>query len=418
MRQTQRGARWATGLLTVLLSSLATTNGRAGDWPQILGPQRNGQAAGEKLAASWPASGPKTLWEVSCGSGFAGVAVAEGTVVLFHREGDQELLSAFAADTGKPLWKQGFPTRFQASIVDDDGPRCVPTIANGRVLAFGAEGGLHCVELKTGKPVWSRATTKEYQVPSGYFGAGSSPLVEGDRVIVNVGGPKGAGVVAFAVATGKTVWQTTDEQASYAAPVAAELDRQRRLLVITRYNFLGLDPATGKEAFRTPFGARGPTVNGASPVVVGDHALLTASYGIGARWVKLGANSAQVEWEDEVLSSQYATPIVQDGLVYAVDGRQDGGPVSLKCFHSETRKVQWTKEGIPYGTLVSADGKLLLQHTDGTARLVALKGDAYQELAKATIHRGTTRALPALSNGRWYVRNEQMLKCVEVGAAR
>ena len=261
----------------------STAFASAGDWPQILGPQRNGHATGEKLAASWPKDGPLSLWEIPCGSGFAGVAVADGVGVLFHRQGDQEVLYAFVADLGKPLWKQSFPTRFQPQIGEGDGPLCVPTIAQGRVIAFGAEGGLHCVDLKTGQPRWSRATHKEFQAPGGYFGAGSAPLVEGNKVIVNVGGAKPSGVVAFNIDTGKTVWQVADDQASYAAPVAADVDKQRRLLVITRLNFLGLDPGNGKEAFRVPFGSRGPTVNGASPVLVGDHVLLTASYGIGAR---------------------------------------------------------------------------------------------------------------------------------------
>jgi outer membrane protein assembly factor BamB len=397
-----------------LLACVIGNNASAGDWPQILGPQRNGIAAGETLAAKWPASGPKSLWTVPCGAGFGGVAVADNIVVLFHRQGDQELLSAFAADTGKPLWEQGFASRFQPQIVEDDGPRCVPTIVRGRVYAFGAEGGLHCVELKGGAKVWSRATQAEFSAPGGYFGAGSSPLVDGDKVIVNVGGPKGAGVVAFHADTGKTVWSVTDEQASYAAPIAAEFDRQRRLLVITRLNFLGLDPADGKELFRVPFGARGPTVNGASPVVVGNHVLLTASYGVGAKWVKVGSERAELVWEDDVLSSQYTTPIVHEGLVYGIDGRQDGGPVSLKCFDPVTRKVLWTKPDILYATLVAADGKLLIQHTDGTLRLAALERQAYRELASASVLKGTTRALPALANGRWYVRNERTLKCVEL----
>jgi hypothetical protein len=395
----------------LLLESLA----HAGDWPQILGPERNGHAAGETLASSWPQRGPTALWEAPCGSGFAGVAVADGVAVLFHRQGNQEVLSAYVADLGKPLWSKNFPTQYQAQIVDDDGPRCVPTIAQGRVYAFGAEGRLVCVDLKTGDLRWSKATQQEFQVPDSYFGAGSSPIVVGDRVIVNVGGAKGAGIVAFDAATGKVVWKSTDEQASYSAPVIAQLDKQQRLLVIARLNFLGVDPANGNVAFRIPFGARGPTVNGASPVVWGDHVLLTASYGIGARWVKVTPSSAKVDWEDELLSSQYTTPIVHEGLIYGIDGRQDGGPVSLKCFDPQSRKVLWTKDNIPYATLIAAGGKLLIQHSNGVLRMAELNRSAYKELASASLLNGTTRALPALSNGRWYLRNEQKLKCVDLG---
>jgi outer membrane protein assembly factor BamB len=380
----------------------------AGDWPQILGPNRNGIAVDENLPDSLPA-GLKPAWRFACGSGLAGVAVANGRVIVFHRQRNDEVVTALDAATGQPQWSAKFPTNFEAQIVDDNGPRCVPTVAEGRVFAYGAEGRLIAVDLNTGKELWTRATHQEFGAPSGYFGAGSSPLVDGNRVIVNVGGPKGAGVVAFDAATGKTTWQATNELASYSAPIQTNLDGQPRLLVITRLNFLGLDPATGQETFRVPFGARGPTVNGASPVLIGSQAFLTASYGIGAKGVQLAANKATVAWEDESLSSQYTTPIIYDGAIYGIDGRQDGGPVSLKCLDATTRKTLWTKSDLQYATLIAADGKLLVMHTDGELRLVKLDKTGYRELGTASLLSGTTRALPALSKGRLFVRNESTL---------
>ena len=150
-------------------------------------------------------------------------------------------------------------------------------------------------------------------------------------------------------------------------------------------------------------------------VVVGNRVLLTASYGIGAELVNLGRDKLDIDWQDEVLSSQYTTPIIHEGAVFGLDGRQDGGPISLKCFELETRKVHWTKSGLAYATLIAADGKLLVMQTNGTLRLAELSKTAYRELGTAELLRGTTRALPALANGRLYVRNEQTLKCVELG---
>ena len=387
-----------------------------GDWPQIMGANRNGIAVDEKLADKWPDEGPRSLWETKIGSGFAGVAVAGGVAVLFHRIADEDTLTAYDAESGKPLWSQGFPTNFQPAIVEDDGPRAVPTIHQGRVYALASAGGLYCVDIKTGKPVWQRQTQTEFHVPSAYFGAGSSPLVEGKTLILNVGGDKDrAGVVAFDLNTGKTVWQTTNEQASYSSPIITTLDGQRVLLCVTRLNFVALDPATGKELARTPFGQRGPTVNGAVPVVIGQRVLLTASYGIGAELLNMTRSKLDVVWKDEVLSSQYTTPIVHDGAVYGIDGRQDGGPISLKCFDPETRKVHWTKPGLAYATLIAADGKLLVMHTNGSARLTELNKTEYRELGTASLLRGTTRALPAFAHGRLYIRNEQTLKCVQLG---
>lgn len=402
---------------TVVVGSmlvLSTISLRAGDWPQILGPHRNGIAEKESLRTEWGSAKLAPLWSVACGSGLAGVVVGEGTVVLFHRQNDEEMLSAFDAVTGQPRWAKGFPTTFQAAIVDDDGPRAVPTIAGGKIFAYGAQGRLICVDFKTGAAIWNRETHKEFNAPGGYFGAGSAPLVEGKLVIVNVGGPKGAGMVAFDVATGKPVWRTSDELASYAAPISATIDGQRRVLAITRYQFLGLDPASGAEMFRVPFGARGPTVNGASPVLIGQSAFLTASYGIGAKSVKLAANSAAVTWENEILSSQYSTPIIHDGMVFGVDGRQDGGPVSLKCFDPATRQMKWEESLPQYATLIAADGLLLVMQTDGVLRVIALDVGKYVEKATLKLLTGTTRPLPALANGRLYVRNERMLACFDL----
>lgn len=409
------GGQILRAVFSVMIVSAAALV-QAGDWPQILGSHRNGIADNEALPEVWPKQATPA-WSVPCGSGFAGVAIAEGKVVLFHRVGGDEIVAAYDATTGTPVWKQSYPCDYQAAIVEDDGPRAVPTIHQGRVLTFGVQGRLSCLDLKDGTVHWSRATHEEFKAPAGYFGAGSAPLVEGTRVIVNVGGPKGAGIVAFDLQTGKTAWQLSDELASYSAPVAQTLAGERRVLVITRLNFLGLDPDQGTEAFRIPFGARGPTVNGALPVFVGDQALLTASYGIGARLVRLGANSAEVTWEDPLLSSQYTTPIVHEGAVYGIDGRQDGGPVSLKCFNPQTRKVAWTKEGLDYATLIAADDALLIMQTNGVLRVAALSPQRYQELANLKLMSGTTRALPALARGRFYIRNEKQLACFDFRGA-
>lgn len=403
-------------MLTILLWP-AGGDARAGDWPQILGPHRNGIADDEKLAEEWPASGPVKKWEARIGSGFAGVAVSRGIVVLFHREKAEDKLTAFESKTGNPLWTTSFPTTFRPDIVEDDGPRAVPTIHDGAIYAYSAQGNLYCVNLDTGEKKWERKTHKDFRAPAGYFGAGSAPLVEGPYVIVNVGGDKAkSGIVAFQTDTGATAWTSVDDQASYSAPIAVTMGATRHLLCITRLNFVSLDPKTGEERFRTPFGQRGPTVNAATPIVSGNHVLLTASYGIGAEWLKLKEKDVDVVWSDEILSSQYTTPILHESAVYGIDGRQDGGPATLKCFDPESRKVFWSKSGFKYATLIGAGNKLLVMQTDGVAKLVRLTKSGYEELASATLLKGTTRPLPALADGLLYVRNEKTLVCLDLAA--
>lgn len=387
------------------------TAAAGGDWPQILGPQRNGIAEGEALPETLTDKTLKAAWTFKAGSGLAGVAVQGATVVLFHRQADDEVVTAIDVATGKARWNTAFAATFEPSIVPDDGPRCVPVIAGDMVVVLGAAGTLAAVELETGAKRWQHDLQKEFQAPTGYFGFGTTPLVYKDLVLVNVGGDRsGAGVVAFDRKSGDVRWKMGRELGSYSAPLVTSLGGEPTALVITRLNLLGLDPASGKERFRTPFGARGPTVNGATPVVNGEHILLTASYGIGARLLKASAISVATEWDDEILSSQYTTPIWHEGAVYGVDGRQDGGPVSLKCFDPLTRKIFWEESDLPYSTLIAADGKLLIFGSDGQLRAAKLQTTRYQELGRARVTSLTARALPALANGRIYVRDEQALR--------
>ena len=403
-------------LLATFICFGQTVGARAGDWPQILGLNRDGQAQREQLPAKWPAAGPQVVWQKDVGRGFAGVAVSQGHLVLFHRIENELVAEALTASSGKPLWKVTFPTRYTSTISSDDGPRCVPVIHDGQVYLLGPGGELQCVSFDSGKTIWSRNVLKEFKASDGYFGCGSSPLVEADKLLLNVGGPGGAGIVALALADGKTLWQATDEAASYSSPVAATVDGIRHVLFVARLNVVSLDPQTGSVRFRFPFGARGPTVNAANPLVLGDHLFVSASYGVGAQWAKIGKKQATKVWEsDDVMSSQYCTCVEMDGYLYGIDGRQDVGGARLRCFDPRTGKVQWTEEGFGTGGLILADDKLLIMKTEGDLVLADPSPNAYRPLATVKLFETTTQALPALSNGLLFVRDTKTLKCVAVG---
>ena len=147
-------------------------------------------------------------------------------------------------------------TAYRDDFGFDEGPRAAPTIAQGRIYTFGAEGALHCLDLATGKKIWSLDTHRQFQVAKGYFGAACSPLVEGDRVLMNVGGPSGAGVAAFDAATGKVLWTATSDEAGYSAPVAVTIGGLRHALFFTRNGLVDIDPATGKTRCEFPWRSR------------------------------------------------------------------------------------------------------------------------------------------------------------------
>ena len=401
--------------LAVGLSMVGSALG--GDWPQILGPHRDGVAEKERLADRWPADGPKTLWRRDAGMGLAGVAVAQGRVVLFHRVGKEERIEAMDAKSGRLLWKAAFVTKYRPRFNPDSGPRCVPVIHQGAVYAYGAGGNLHAVSLADGKKLWSRALAKEYGAKDGYFGAGSSPIVEGDKLLINVGGDKqNAGLVALSLKDGKTLWKATQELASYSSPVATTVGGVRHVIFLTRFSLMSIDPANGKVRFSIPFGKRGPTVNAANPVLLDDHVFVTASYGLGSLLAKIEKRSAKIVWQNaDALSSQYTTGVLHKKLLYSIDGRQDGPPGKLVCLDPMTGKTKWTKADFGIATLILADEKLLILKTDGQLVLAKASADGYRELSTARVSTDTCRALPALSDGRLYVRDEKSLRCLDVG---
>lgn len=390
----------------------------AGDWPQILGPNRNGTAAAdEQLLENWPEAGPRVLWQKEVGSGYAGIAVSGAMAILFHRVGGEERIEGLDAATGRPVWKDAHPTDFRPQVGGEDGPLCTPVIAAGKVITFGAQGVLTCNDLASGKRLWQRRTHEEFDAREGYFGAGSTPLVNGERVIVNVGGFKtNASVVAFHMNTGEPLWRVFNDHASYSSPIAMTIDGKRRVIAVTRLNCLLIDPESGAVLSQFLYGDRGPTVNAASPVMLGNRLFLSASYGIGAVLANVTANRLEEVWrEDNLYSSQYCTPVESDGVLFGIDGRQDIPPAELKCFDPVARRVLWSASDVEYGTLIQADGKLLILSTSGELELAAIDRTRHHPLAKTKVLDGTTRAIPALANGRLYVRDDRILKCLQVG---
>jgi outer membrane protein assembly factor BamB len=403
-------------VVVISLATLATFPplASAGDWPQILGPNRDGVAVGEKIVDKLPAGGPKTVWQKSIGEGYAGVAVSSGRAILFHRVGNKEVVESYDALTGAPQWKHAFAANYGGGVNSDTGPRCVPLIHDGAVYLFGAAGDLHSVSLANGEPRWSRAAYKEYNGSEGYFGAGSTPIVAGDKLLLNVGG-RGAGIVAFHLKDGTTAWKATDEGASYSSPTAVTIDGVQHTIFVTRLSALSIDAANGKVRWQFPFGARGPTVNAATPLVIDGHLFLSASYGVGAVWAKIGKTGATKVWDsNDIMSSQYTTCVYHDGSLFGIHGRSDIPPANLVCFDPKTGKERWSKTNFGMANLILADGKLILVDEQGTLVLATASRKGYEALGRAQILNSTTRALPALANGLLYVRDAETLKCVDL----
>jgi outer membrane protein assembly factor BamB len=390
---------------------LIATCALAADWPQFLGANRDGVSAEKGLFETWGKKGPPSRWSIAVGDGYASPVVAGKRVILFHRVGDEEVVECFDTDKGKSQWKFAYPTKYQDNLGKGDGPRSTPVVSGGKVYTLGPEGVLTCVELETGKKVWQEALAAKYKMRDNYFGVGTSPLIEGDLLLVNLGA-RGAGVVAFNKDTGKEVWKATDHDASYSSPVAANIDDVRHVIFLTREGLLSLDPANGKERFSKRWRARiDASVNAATPLVVGDEIFVSSSYGTGALLAKATKSDVKEVWSgDKSLSCHFNTPVVRDGFLYGIDGRQEAGG-RLRCVEWKTGKVRWTKENFGCAALLLADGHIIAQREDGEVVLFEATPEAYREKGRITGLAGTCRAHPALADGQLYARDAKQLHC-------
>jgi outer membrane protein assembly factor BamB len=384
----------------------------AADWPQFLGPTRNGVSTETGLATTWPKEGPPQVWEKKVGAGWSGPIVSAGRVILFHRLENREVVESLDAATGKPQWKFDYATGYVDKFGFDDGPRATPLVGNGRVYTLGAEGHLLCLDLEKGTKVWERALLTDYQVPESFFGVGSSPLLDGDRLLVNVGG-KEAGVVAFDAATGKEAWKATSQEASYSSPAAATINGARHVVFLTREGILSVDPANGKVRFSKRWRSKNKnSVNAATPLVIDDLLFISASYDTGAIVHRVGKDGIEEVWnKDDVLSNQYNTSVPSKGYLYGIDGRADIGVARLRCVELKTGKVLWTKTPFGCATLVLTDGLLIALTEKGELVLIEATPDAYREKSRAAVLTKPCRSAPALANGRLYARDGARLVC-------
>jgi outer membrane protein assembly factor BamB len=431
--------------------SLATRSGE--DWGGFLGPTANGRSGLERLARPWPPAGPPILWSCELGEGYGPPAVALGRAVVFDRIGAEARIRCLHAETGQPLWESRYATAYTDMFGYDGGPRSGPVIAHGRVVTFGVEGRLECRRLDTGERLWSIDTARDYHVVQNFFGVGAAPLVietaAGPMVIAPVGGsPPGvappaperldlvrgldSGLVAFELATGRERWRAADGLAGYSSPMTMEIDGETRVIAWLREGLVVVDPATGAEVVGG-FRWRADelfSVVAANPVVSGRHVLLSETYGPGSVLLEVATDGIRRLRGDprgkrptQALRAHWATPVLHDGHLYGVSGRNSGDAV-LVCVEWRTGDVRWSEGGFGRAGLVLADGHLVVLGEFGDLAVVRATPTGYDEVSRARLLDPQGRSLleppcwaaPVIARGLGYVRGRGRLVCIELEA--
>ena len=390
---------------------------RAGDWPQLLGPDRNGVSRETNLTLTWPKDGPKILWKVKAGVGWSGPVVASNRVVLFHRVDDKEVIDALNSTHGARLWHAEYPATYRDDFGFEEGPRATPSIDGNRVFTYGADGMLSAWDFTNGTNLWRADTRKQFKSDKGFFGIACSPLVEGNAVILNIGGGNGAGIVAFDKRTGQVLWKATEQEGSYSSAVAATLDGRRRVLVFAHDGLVALEPASGQVLWEFPWKpAIRASVSAATPLVIGDTIFISASYGAGAALLRFREAAPEKIWSgDDILSNHYATSVHHHGYLYGFDGRQEQR-CKLRCVELKTGKVRWSENRFGGGALLVVGDKLLILTERGELISAPASPEKFTPLARAQILGSEIRAHPALAHGLFYARDKSTLVCVDLRA--
>jgi outer membrane protein assembly factor BamB len=445
------------GLLCLILVGCCGSPGeetpRTGgsDWPGFLGPLGTSASPEKGILSPWPKSGLRLVWQKHVGMGYGMPSISEGRMFLFDREGDQARLTCLQPENGEFVWKFEYPTDYEDMYGYDNGPRCCPIVDGDRVYIFGAEGMLHCLRTTDGKLLWKVDTRAEFNVKQNFFGVGSAPVVEGDLLIVQVGGSvnnpdpdapakgNGSGVVAFDKITGKVKYQITDELASYASPVLATIEGRRWCFVLARGGLIGFEPAGGKVDFHFPWRARSyESVNASNPVVVDDRVFISETYGPGSVLLKVKPGGYEVLWSDDEkrinksMQCHWNTPICHDGYLYGCSGRHTE-QAELRCVELATGKVMWSEPDLTRTSLLMVDGHFLCLGEDGQLRLLKVNPKRYEEVSRMALYkRGDPDSLvtppcwaaPILSHGLLYVRGgarvlkQSRLICLELIPAK
>jgi outer membrane protein assembly factor BamB len=390
----------------------------AEDFPQFLGPTRQAVVAGVRLARDWSTTPPREVWRQAIGLGWGSFAIQGPLAITQEQRGDRELTVCRDKATGDVFWTHENAARFSEKL-GGDGPRATPTIAGGRVYVLGATGILDCLELVTGKLVWSTDTLGESSSRNLIWGKSSSPLVVDDLVVVSLGEEEGDALAAYDKETGKRKWKAATDKASYCSPMLATLAGQRQIVSVNAKSVTGHDIADGKELWNFPWPDE--MFKASQPVPLpGDRLLLTCGFGKPdcptALVLEFHGSEGRLQykqvWGHTKLKAKFTTAVVRDGFAYTLD---DG---ILACLDVATGERKWKAGRYGHGQVLLVEDLLLVQAEEpGDLLLVEANPARHVERGRIKALTSKTWNNPALSGRFLLVRNDREAVCYELPTA-
>jgi len=380
----------------------------AEDWPQWRGPARTGISVEKGWLAQWPEGGPKKLWETEVGIGYSSVAVAKGRLYTMGNFEEKDAVTCLDAETGKVIWSH----RYDCASKDPNGyhgTRVTPTVESNRVYTVSRHGHLFCLDTATGQVIWSKDFKKNFSGKMPTWGWSGSVLIEKNWALIEVGGPNAA-VVAFNKLNGDVIWQNGSDETGYSSLMPFDLEGERCLAVFSKDHFVGRKMKDGSELWRHPW-KTSYGVNAATPSFEGNKIFISSGYKFGCALLEVSLKEVKEVWRNKNMQNHVNSCVLWQGHLYGFDESR------LRCLDFKTGEVKWETGDFGKGSLMAADGKLIIYSQRGKLATAEISPDSFKLISSAQILEGKdTWAPPVLANGRIYVRSLSKLACLDVKA--
>ena len=385
------------------------------NWGNWLGPNYNGSVEGMLIQGNEPVD-LTSRWKVPVGEGWSSPLVSDNKAFLHDRTNDKENLTCYSVLSGKIIWRFSFDSTYRDDFGMESGPRSTPSISQGIIVIHSPDGLVHAVDKGDGELKWKKDLFREFGSPKGFFGRCSSPLVMGDKVILDVGGVN-AGLAALSLFSGETLWQSKSYGNDYASVVPLKTTSRKMVVAFMRQGLVVVDAKNGDEVyfekFQSPINA---SVNAASPLITKKGIFLSSCYEVGSGYWEFSEEEGRPrfasKWKKHgVLDCHYSTPIEHENYLYGFHGRQERGAL-LRCVRLSDGKVMWTAPSMGTGHLIRVGKSGLCLTERGEFLIFDLNSSEFQSLLREQVL-GSGRAHFAYSEGFVFARDKRRLICLD-----